>query len=195
MFLSDGSRFDKAISEIKKAQEIDPLSLVITRNLGFVYYMARRPDEAIETSKQVIEMDPTFPGVHGTLAEAYLQKSMFREALDEIAEEKAHHSDPASLSYIEPLTGLIYVRLGNEDKAREILDDQLKHLGEPFVSEVDLATLCFALGEDEKGFDLLETAAATGGRMLWMLGAWPEFDCVRSHPRFIALLRKFGLAE
>jgi TolB-like protein/Flp pilus assembly protein TadD len=196
MFLSDSlGRFDEAIREIKKARELDPLSLVITRNLGFTYYMARRTDEAIATLKQVIDMDPAFPGVHGSLAEAYLQKSMFKEALDEVAEEEGLWTDPVSRSYLIPIKGRVYLRMGNEAKAREILEDQLAHLGETCVSEVDLAILCFGLGEEEKGFKLLERAEVTGCRMLWMLGSYPEFDCVRSHPRFVALLKRIGLAE
>jgi TolB-like protein/Tfp pilus assembly protein PilF len=197
MFLSDSlGNFDEAIMEIKKARELDPLSLVISRNLGFTYYMARRPDEAIATLKQVVDMDPAFPGVHGCLAEAYLHKSMFKEALGAIAKEDALFGDPVSRSYLIPIKGRIYLGMGEEAKAREILDDQLKHLGEACVSEVDLAVLCFDLGYDEKGFDLLERAEqVVGGRSLWMLGGYPGFDRVRSHPRFAALVKRIGLAD
>jgi serine/threonine-protein kinase len=196
IFLADGfGRFDEAISELKRARELDPLSLVIARNLGCIYYMARRYDAAIETLKQVIEMDDTFPGAHGSLADVYLYKGMYPEALEEVARERAFNDDPATLSYIEPTMGRIYAAMGNEKRAREILEDQLTHLGDPCVSEVDLAALCFALGEDERGFELLEIAESAGDFAILTLRQWLEFDRVRSHPRFVALQKRIGLAD
>jgi len=41
-------RFDEAIAEVKRAVELDPLSLIINSDLGNTYYNARRYDEAIE---------------------------------------------------------------------------------------------------------------------------------------------------
>ena len=53
-------RFDEAISEVKRALELDPLSLIINSDLGRTYYFARRYDEAIEQLRKTLEMDPNF---------------------------------------------------------------------------------------------------------------------------------------
>ena len=58
MLLKDTRRFDQAINEILKARNLDPLSLVINRNVGVIFISARQYDNAIEALNKVIEIDP-----------------------------------------------------------------------------------------------------------------------------------------
>ena len=46
--LSSRLRLDEAICEVNLARELDPLSLVVNTNVGWVMYMAHRFDEATE---------------------------------------------------------------------------------------------------------------------------------------------------
>src|SRR5947207_4345022 len=55
--LSALGRFDDAITEGKRALELDPLSLVINSDLGADYYFARRYDEAVTQFRKLLEMD------------------------------------------------------------------------------------------------------------------------------------------
>jgi hypothetical protein len=92
---------------------------------------------------------------------------------------------------------MILAAMGDEAGARRMLDRLLGRLDNPYTvaAKVDISSLCFALGEDEKGFDLIEAAELEGSKDLWMLVAWPAFDRVRPHPRFQALLKESGLAD
>ena len=82
------ARFEESIREMKLALELDPLSLIINRNLGQVFYRDRQHDQAIETFHKTLEMDPTFTYTNHYIGRTYLQISMFKEALSEFKKEK-----------------------------------------------------------------------------------------------------------
>ena len=71
-------QYDEAIAEMKKAESLDPLSLIINADLAELLVLAHSYDEAIGQSRKTIEMDPNFAMAHNQLAQAYLQKHMYR---------------------------------------------------------------------------------------------------------------------
>jgi len=75
-------RTDQAIASIRRAQELDPLSLIISRDAGRLFYFARRYDEAIEECQKALELDPNFYPLHVTLADAYVQKRDYQQAIN-----------------------------------------------------------------------------------------------------------------
>src|SRR5688572_18483820 len=76
-------RFDEGIGEIKRAQELEPSSLIIHTNVGTILYQARRYDEAINQLKSVLEMNPHFDFARFVLGVSYLQKGMHDQAIAE----------------------------------------------------------------------------------------------------------------
>ena len=85
-------RLDEAIAQIKRAQELDPLSLIINTVVGLRLYHARQYDQAIEQCQKTLEMDPNFAQAHFALGEAYEQKAKYEEAI--AALQKATTSFP-----------------------------------------------------------------------------------------------------
>src|SRR6202020_3598556 len=77
-------RFDEAIAEMKKAQNLDPLSLIINADLAELFILAHSYDESIRQSRKTIDMDPNFALAHNQLAQAYLAKNMYEEAVEEL---------------------------------------------------------------------------------------------------------------
>src|ERR1700686_2436723 len=77
-------RFDEAIVEMRKAENLDPLSLIINADLAELLGLAHSYDESIRQSRKTIEMDPNFALAHNQLAQAYLQKHMYAEAVAEL---------------------------------------------------------------------------------------------------------------
>ncbi|MGC2398505.1 MAG: tetratricopeptide repeat protein, partial [Acidobacteriaceae bacterium] len=77
-------QYDEAIAEMKKAESLDPLSLIINADLAELLVLAHSYDEAIEQSRKTIEMDPNFAMAHNQLAQAYLQKHMYEQAIAEL---------------------------------------------------------------------------------------------------------------
>jgi TolB-like protein/Tfp pilus assembly protein PilF len=180
-------RLDEAIAEIKLAQELDPLSLVISRNVGQFFYYARQYDQAIEALQKTMDMDPNFSQVHLILGSTYLQMSMHEEALAEF--QKEVNQSGFGITAI----GITYAKMGRRDEAQQVLDDLLKRSKEEYVSRLGMARLYFALGENDQGFKWLDKAYEDLDGGLYNIKVNPFYDSVRSDPRFTALLKKMGL--
>jgi len=186
-------RMDEAIERIRKARELDPLSLVINRNLAQICIFARRYDEAIDALKRTIEMDPGFPVAHVLLGEAYSHKGMKDEALAEFELERA--SSGSFGPGIDTRIGSAYVRLGMRDEAEKVLARLAVQAAEAFVKPSDLAEVLFSLGENDRAFECLEQAFEQRDKGVLGLKVYPVYDAVREDPRFLALLERMGLAE
>jgi adenylate cyclase len=102
-----------------------------------------------------------------------------------------------------PLTGatdderfdhaLLNALVGRPDAARALAAEVERGAAKSYVSATHLAMLHAALGDRSKALDLLEQDARDGDRVLWLWyrGVW--FDSIREEPRFVALLRQYGL--
>jgi tetratricopeptide (TPR) repeat protein len=95
IYLSTRGRHQEAISEMTKAQELDPFSLIINTELGLPYLYAHQYDQAIAHFQKAIEMDPNFAFVHFALAEAYDRKGRYKEALAEHDKAVALAGEPS----------------------------------------------------------------------------------------------------
>ncbi len=181
------ARYDEAIKVTEKGLAFDPLNVAFNRNLGIIYIRSKQFDMGITILKRSIEMDPAFPAIHFHLGLAFMQKSMYEEALAEMQEEKGY---PKSI--IDTYTGVVYALMGNKNKARLILSKYSETSSEEFVSPYGLAMLCFALDENDRGFQLLEEAYAE--RDIWMIYIKADalVDSVRGDPRFNAMLKRMN---
>jgi serine/threonine-protein kinase len=186
-------RFDEAIAEIQRALELDPQSLTINRNLGQAYYRAGRSAEAREALRKTLEMDPGFGFAHYYLGLINIGESRYKEALGEFLREKEIARGWAAR--VEGGIGITYAKLGQKDKALEVLRGLEERSRQSFVSPTVLATLSFALGRNDAGFEWLNKAYEDYDSSLRLLRIDPEYQEVRSDPRFQDLLRKLDLAE
>src|SRR5271154_6406490 len=114
------SRYDEALLEMKKAEGLDPLSLIINTDLAELLALAHSYDESIRQSLKTIEMDPSFALAHNQLAEAYLQKHMYEEAVAEL--KTAVQLSGGSPAFIANLARA-YVASGKRSEAVKLLDD------------------------------------------------------------------------
>lgn len=185
------ARFDEAIAEMEKALELDPFSLIINCDFGWNLYHARQYDRAINVLKKTLDMDPNFVSAHSFLGRAYLQKSMYKEALAEFRKEK----EPSKgwMQNVETVLGIAHMRMGKKKEAQKILEDMIARTKHEYVSSYHIALLSFNLSENELGFDWLEKAYEEHEDWLLYLKVEPMLDSVRSDPRFTKLLKKIGL--
>jgi tetratricopeptide (TPR) repeat protein len=180
----------EGISEIKRAQELDPLSLAVKVQVARILYFAGRYDEVIEQCRKVLEMDPNFGGTHLFLGRAYTQKRMYEGALAEL--EKARDllgHDPEVLSLI----GNTYAVSGRRVEAQKVLQELQGLSKQRYVSPYHIAMVYAGLGEQDKTFEWLEKAYADREGRLTILKFAPEFDSLRSDPRYADLMRRIGL--
>jgi tetratricopeptide (TPR) repeat protein len=110
----------EGILELKKAERLDPLSLIISADMADALCVARRFDEAAQKSRKILEMDPNFAIGHYELGQALVQKNVLKEAIIEFkrAIELSGHSG-AFDSYL----GYAYAMSGQKEEAIEIADD------------------------------------------------------------------------
>jgi len=186
------TRFDEALAEIRKAHELSPLDVYVNRAVGDALYFARRYDEAIVALQQAIQMDPEFTFAHFNLGRVYLQKAMYEEALAEF-EAEIHLSktpDPVITAWM----GMAHAAMGRQEEAYDILNDLTQRSEREYVPPSLLASLHFALDQDDDGFAWLDTAYQERDGWLATIKAEHQYDRVRGDPRFIAFLKKMGLS-
>jgi DNA-binding winged helix-turn-helix (wHTH) protein/TolB-like protein/lipopolysaccharide biosynthesis regulator YciM len=189
-YLSVLGRFDAAEAELKRALQLDPLSPVINLGLGEALYYARQYDQAIKQFVATLELDSNYPFARWLMGKAFMQKANYPEAIAVIQKEVAGNGGrhPALLSVL----GRAYALSGRRDEAQQLLTE----LTERAVrSGVNVAPLYLALGENEQAFALLEKESERRGIRTILLRVEPEFDSVRSDPRFQDLLRRVGLTQ
>jgi len=184
-------RFDEGLIEIRRAQELDPLSLVIIAATAATLLEKGEIENAIQECRRGLELDPDFAQLHLVLGHVYVQKRSFPEALAEL--RKARALDPAGSSALGYL-GYALARSGDRGSAIQILNE-LEELGKKgFEVRVDIAYLHAGLGDTEKALEFLEQAQVAREPVA-EINADPMLDELRPHPRFQALLRKMNLVK
>ena len=184
-YLSAIGRHEQAISEIKRAQELDPLSPLFLAIGGEVCNYARRFDEAIGQCQKALELDSNFALAHGNISNAYCGKGMFKEAQKYA---RLMGGDP----HISLRLAYIYAAAGSRAKALEILTArQRSKRQEP--DPLSLASVYGRMGEKNLAIDWLEKARSQHDPYLVFLNVDGEFDPLRSVPRFQAIVRGMNL--
>jgi tetratricopeptide (TPR) repeat protein len=144
-------RMPEALAEAKRAQELEPLSLIISAGLGEAFCTAQQYDTGIAQLKKTLEMDPNFVPALVTLGSVYTQRGMFREAISMLEKATA-----LSQGHQRAFLGWSYARAGRKNDAlkslREFEKAGFQH------GNTDLALLYAELGENDKAFASLERA-------------------------------------
>jgi TolB-like protein/DNA-binding winged helix-turn-helix (wHTH) protein/Tfp pilus assembly protein PilF len=181
-------RYDEAIAEMKRAQNLDPLSLIIDADLAELLALAHSYDESIIQSRKAIEMDPNFALAHNQLAQAYLQKHMNEDAVAEL--QKAVQLSGGSPTCIANLARA-YVASGKRNEAEKLLGD-LKNRSTPGYSHAsEIAVIYASLGDTDQAMSWLQKGYEERFNPGVLLR--PGFDSLRSDPRFQDLAGRVGL--
>ena len=182
-------RNSEAIDEMRRALDLDPLSLIINADLAELLLIAGFPDESIKQSRKTIEIDPDFALVHNQLGQAYIQKHMFGAAIVEL--QKAMQLSGGSPTCASNLARA-YAASGKKNEAVELLNDLTKRStpGYPHASEI--AMVYAALGDKDHAMTWLEKAFEDRSNPGVLLR--PGFDSLRSDSRFQDLVRRVGLS-
>jgi serine/threonine-protein kinase len=191
LMYSAQERYDEGLAMQRHARELDPLSGVHASDLATTLIRAGRYDEAIGEAQRLAEMDPSFALAHSTLGWALIKKGESAEGLGEL--EHAASLSQGNTLFLSQL-GEAYGVTGDTPRAREVLE-RLHAMAETrFVTPYHFAYVYTGLGEIEKALDLLEVAVEERAGGAYGIKGSFLFTPLRTHPRFLALLRKLNLA-
>jgi serine/threonine-protein kinase len=190
--LTSQGRFEEGFREMKRAQELEPLSLILNRDVGRHYYFLRQYDRAITQCRKTLEMDPHFILAHFYLAPAYEQKGMFEEVSQEL--QQAIRLSGRSASMVA-LLGHAYAVAGSRDEALAVLKELDERAQREYVSAFYMVLIYLGLEDKDEAFTWLERAYEERSTHLVWLKVDPIFDGLRSDHRFTDLMRRMGLAD
>jgi tetratricopeptide (TPR) repeat protein len=186
--LSETGRNNEAIAEIRKAQSLDPLSLIIGADVPTLLVIAHRYDEAIEDAQKTIELDPNFAVAHFALGMAYEQKRKSGGAI--AAFQKAVEFSAGNTAFKSNLAHA-YAVAGRRNDAVAILNELKDRSKHEFLNPSEIALIYVGLDQKDQAMVWLEKAY--DGRFDPVVLTWPVFDPLRSDPRFQDLVRRIGL--
>jgi TolB-like protein/DNA-binding winged helix-turn-helix (wHTH) protein/Tfp pilus assembly protein PilF len=189
-YLMCRGRTDEAIAASNRARELDPFSLSISAQRGFLLENARRYNEAIAQLRSVIAMDPNHYQAYWILGHTYAANNQFDEAI--AASQKAvdlSGRTPGALGIL----GLAYGLADRKAEANKILDELLKLNKTRYVTPAAFVNVYIGLGDKDKAFEWLERAFQERSNYVAYLKVFPIADPLRSDPRFADLLRRVGL--
>ena len=183
---------DEAVRWIKQSAELDPLSILISTNVGQVLYYARRYDEAMVQLKLVLELDPNNAMAHTHLGQVYIEKRRYDEAIEEFQKALAlSERNPEMVANL----GIAYAAGGRHSEAQKSLDELLKLSKQAYVAPYLIARIYAGLGKSGRALEMLEKACQERDSHIIDLSYDPTFDSLRSTPRFAGLLQSVGLND
>ena len=194
-YLITQGRVDEATLTLKKAYELEPLSLIVNYNLANHYCQDKLdPESAIEFAKRVVDLDPNFPGAPQLMACVYRQQGRNADALAEA--KKAVELTNAKIRRFVAFLGVAYAKNGQTEDAKAIIKD----LEEAYAKEnsvgVQIAAVYEALGNKDKAFEWIEKDVENRGfELVLPIRRVANFGSLMSDERYAAILKRMGLPE
>jgi TolB-like protein/Flp pilus assembly protein TadD len=185
-FASTG-QYGRELAEMKRALELDPLSLIINSNLGVTYIHGGRLDEAIAQLRKTIEMDSNFYVARCHYGSALELQGKTAEAIEQYEKAAAITDDPIALG----LLGHLYAMVGRKDEARKILEQLRQLRTQRYTAAYTLALVALGLGDRNEALDWLEQSYRDrDGNYIGYIRIDPLLAPLHRDPRFEALAEK-----
>ncbi len=183
-------RTEDGLIEIKRALDLDPISLSINSSFGSRFYYARQYDQAIEHLRKTLDMDPNFLSARIILGQVYSSQGKHAKAILELtkAAELSRYRALAALGYT-------YAVSGEKTKALQAMAELHEMSKHRYVSPVDIAIIYTGLGVKDQAFAWLEKGFQRRAAGMTDLKMEPMFDSLRSDPRLKELLRRMKFPE
>jgi tetratricopeptide (TPR) repeat protein len=193
LYLRDVGRFEQSFTEIRRAQELDPLSLIIGQNVAQVYLLRGDGNAAVEQARRVIDLDANYPRGHEQLGLAYIKQGHYSEGIGELrkAVDLSSAGDRRTLASL----GYAYTLSGQRAEALALLKELTSKFEKREALGRDVAGIYAGLGDKDQAFAWIEKdfqdRSSALPRIRWEL----PFESLRDDPRFADLLLRMGLPQ
>jgi serine/threonine-protein kinase len=188
--LAPQGRLEEALEQILIAQELDPISSIIARDVAAVQFFRRDLGAALDQCDHTVELNPYFPQAYWILGLVQEQRGDFDESA--AAFQRAIQLSPQS-PRMQAALGRTFALSGKRDEAARILEELHKRADQRYESPFDLASLYLALGDKESGFKWLANAFRDRCFEVLSIKVDPRFDSWREDPSFGKLVKPLGL--
>ena len=179
-------RFPDAISELKMALQLDPISSRAYTQSAFTYYFARQYDQALAQLRRADTLPHKSDELLYPLGVIYSEKGLYKQAVEEFQQQ-------GDATHVLGHLGNAYARMGSSAKARELIVKLRDRVEQTNVGRYEIALIYAGLGEKDEAFSFLEQALAASDKGLTYLKIDPCVDPLRSDARFQSLEHRVGL--
>jgi TolB-like protein/DNA-binding winged helix-turn-helix (wHTH) protein/Tfp pilus assembly protein PilF len=194
LYLKSRGRYQEALDHSNAGIQLNPMDSYLQANAGHLLALMRRYGEASEHFRKAVELAPNQPYVHERYGAALLWQGQNEQAISEF--EKARelsNSQPEKVAWLAYAYGVSNRRAEARALLEQLLRIQLQ--GQPYLSPLHMALVYAGLGDSENAFRWLDRAFHSHDEWLVYLRVYPEFQSLRSDPRFRDLERRVGLIE
>jgi serine/threonine protein kinase/Tfp pilus assembly protein PilF len=192
LFLSFLARDEEAVVQMKRAVEIDPLSLAFNTSLGSAYGSARQYDLALDQFKKTIDMDPNYAGAHGNLSGVYLDMGKYDLWFEEWKKSATLANDREDLAIAEE-GARVYAKSGFRPAVARVIELEKDLSQRRYVDSGNVAYYYAQLGDKDQTFAWLEKAFTQKAESLQLIKSSKAMEPFHSDPRYVDLLKRIGL--
>jgi eukaryotic-like serine/threonine-protein kinase len=193
-YFDDLGNHEQALLHFRRAVELEPLNLNANENLGREYFFAKQYDQAIEQEKKILEIDPTFAAAHVDLSFIYHSMGKYDLWLEEWEKSASLYNDSEDLALVKAVKQE-YAKSGYRGAMKRLValrEEQAKRI---YVDPAGIAASYAHLGEKDLAFRWLEKAYGEKSGLLLLIKSAPDFDSLRSDPRYADLMKRMGLPQ
>jgi adenylate cyclase len=191
-YLRGLGRSEEAFREIKRAEELDPLSLVIINNVAENHIDRGDLNTATKECQRMIDLDPNFWAAHQTLGIVLVKQGRYAEALGE-AQKSMQFSNRSNASLA--LLGHVYGKMGRRNECEAVIKELEARRAAMQADARDLAIVYAGLDDKEKALATLENALANRSVFLVFLKLEPLLSSLHGDPRWNELERRVGISQ
>jgi eukaryotic-like serine/threonine-protein kinase len=180
---------ERGIAEGRKAQALNPLGAEPLQMLSQDLYLSRQYPEAVEQSRKALDLDPKYLLAHLQLALIYVAQGKSLEAIT--AAQHAREDEPLA-DWPTAVLGMAYAADGQRAEAEKALSRMNQKASRGWVPSYAFAEIYAGIRDKSRTLDALEKSYEERAWFVTYLNTAPEFDFVRSEPRFQVLLRRMN---
>jgi TolB-like protein/DNA-binding winged helix-turn-helix (wHTH) protein/Tfp pilus assembly protein PilF len=187
LLLAALGRREASLTQIKQAEELDPLSLIVTTASAYISYFAGDYDRAAALCAKALQRDPNFMVAHTVLGLVHEQQGHPEIAIAEF-QKTLEISGRRQAAYLDYL-GHAYAAAGQREKAEAVLAELRGQVQPGGTSPISQAATLLALGEEGPAMDAMEEGFAKSTAETVWLKVDPRYENLHRDPRYQRLLR------